>query len=446
MKVLFAASEAAPYIRTSSPVNAASVLPKALSAFRDTEVRIFLPYYKAIQQNPDIQTEVILRFNTPLSWRNIETTLHRAVGRKENIQYYFIDSAYHFHREEVYGYGDDPERFAFFSKAVLECLQQLNWYPDIIHANDWQTALMPVFLKTFYQGLDSYQPIRTLFAIHDPEHSGIADRFFADDVLGLPRDWNGVMDLDGHINLTKGAILTADRICAYAGESNKSGCGHGLHEMLSYYNYKLSRVQAGIDPEEFNPADDPLIHQNFSFKEADKKLENKRFLQEKLGLPLQDDIPLILMADSLFNRKDFNLIRTLLNDILAEEIQLMIVGADDDQYRELFIRYASAYPQKLSVLPAFGSISARQAYAGSDMMLISPQQDSGGLTQLISMRYGTIPITLDADDSPADDIRHVLTCYQDKERWEAMRCSAMTHDCQWAQYIRNYRQIYLSMI
>ena len=189
MKILFAASEAAPFLKTGGLGDVASALPKALSADENAQVAVFLPYYKAIKDSPRWDIEFLCNFRVPLSWRSVYCGVFRAKDTQRNLQYYFIDNEYYFYRDNAYGYYDDGERFAFFSKAVLESLQYLNWYPDVIHANDWQTAMIPVFLRAFYMGLDAYQPIRTLFTIHNMEYQGKAPESFVDEVLGLPEDW-----------------------------------------------------------------------------------------------------------------------------------------------------------------------------------------------------------------------------------------------------------------
>ncbi|MDE6281414.1 MAG: glycogen/starch synthase, partial [Oscillospiraceae bacterium] len=212
MKILLAASEAAPFIKTGGLGDVAAALPKALAESPNTEVYVFLPYYKAIKDNPEFEMEYLTNFTVSLSWRNVYCGLFRAVSKRKKLQYYFIDNEYYFYRDGCYGHYDDGERFAFFSKAILEALQHLDWYPDVIHTNDWQTALVPVFLRAFYMGAEKYQPIKTLFTIHNMEYQGRFPDDFVDAVLGLPGDWKGTMQFDNATNLMKAAIHTADRV------------------------------------------------------------------------------------------------------------------------------------------------------------------------------------------------------------------------------------------
>ena len=236
MKILLASSEAAPFIKTGGLGDVAAALPKALAESANTEVYVFLPYYKAIKDNPDFEIEYLTNFTVPLSWRSVYCGLFRAVSKRKKLQYYFIDNEYYFYRDGCYGHYDDGERFAFFSKAILESLLHLDWYPDVIHANDWQTALVPVFLRAFYMGSEEYQPIRTLFTIHNMEYQGRFPDEFVDEVLGLPGDWKGTMQFDGCTNLMKAAILTSDRVSTvsrtYAYEMQIPYFAHGLHDVL----------------------------------------------------------------------------------------------------------------------------------------------------------------------------------------------------------------------
>lgn len=476
MKILFAASEAAPYIKTGGLGDVASALPKALSASPNTEVYVFLPYYKAIKDNPDFQIEYVTHFFVPLAWRSVYAGLFRAVSRKRKLQYYFIDNEYYFYRDGTYGYYDDGERFAFFSKAVLESLQYLNWYPDVIHANDWQTALIPVFLRAFYMGMEPYQPIRTLFTIHNMEYQGKAPDSFVDECLGLPDDWKGTMQFDGCTNLMKAAILTADRVSTvsrtYAYEIQNPYYAHGLHKVLQDHSYKLSGVVNGIDTEVFNAATDPLIHTGFTAGEPEKKLENKRFLQEKLGLEVRDDVPIIIMVTRLVGHKGVDLVQEVMDDLMADDLQLVIIGTGEAQYENMFRHYAWQYPSKMSANIVFDNTLAHQAYAGADMVLMPSKQEPCGLTQLIAMRYGTVPIVRETgglyDTVPAfnpetgeglgftfksynahdmlDAIRRAESTYHDSKLWDTLRRSDMANDCSWKHSVQDYWQIYRSMV
>ena len=476
MKILFAASEAAPFLKTGGLGDVAAALPKALSAAPHTEVCVFLPYYKAIKTNPAFEMELVAEFNVPLGWRNQYCGLFRAIGRKKKLQYYFIDNEYYFYRDTAYGYNDDGERFAYFSKAVLESLQHLNWYPDVIHANDWQTALIPVFLRAFYQELESYQPIRTVFSIHNMEYQGKESYFFIQDCLGLPYDWHGTMQFDGCTNFMKAAINAADHISTvsrtYATEIQTPYFAHGLHDVLRHHNYKLSGVVNGIDVDVFNPETDPLIPVNFSASDVSGKAENKRQLQEKLGLPQRADVPMIIMITRLVGHKGVDLIQAVMDDLMGEDLQLVVIGTGEPRYEYMFRHYAGMFPEKVSANIVFDNTLAHQAYAAADMVLMPSRQEPCGLTQLIAMRYGTVPIVRETgglyDTVPAyneetgeglgftfqtynahdmlDAIRRAISLYHNPELWAGLRLSDLKNDSSWDRSVQEYWQIYHSVV
>ena len=477
MKILLASSEAAPYIKTGGLGDVAAALPKALCNTPGTEVCIFLPYYKSIKENPKFQLEYLTNFFIPLSWRSVYAGLFRAQSKEGGPVYYFIDNEYYFYRDNAYGYFDDGERFAFFSKAVLEALMHLDWYPDVIHANDWQTALIPVFLQAFYQNLPAYQSIRTLFTIHNMEYQGKAPDSFVDECLGLPDSWKGTMQFDGCTNLMKAAILTADRVSTvsrtYAYEIQNPYYAHGLHNILQEYSYKLSGVVNGIDTEVFNPATDPLIHANFTKKNAAKqKLANKRYLQDKLGLERRDDVPMVAMITRLVGHKGLDLVQAVMDDLMWDDIQLVVIGTGDQQYEDMFRWHASCHPDKMSANIVFDNQLAHQTYASADIMLMPSKQEPCGLTQLIAMRYGTVPVvretgglfytvpaynpetqegrgftfkTYNAHDM-LDAIRRAATLYHDTKAWNTLRGIDMDYDSSWAHSVEEYWQIYRSMV
>ena len=475
MKILLASSEAAPFIKTGGLGDVAAALPKALAESPNTEVYVFLPYYKAIKDNPEFEMEYLTNFTVPLSWRSVYCGLFRAVSKRKKLQYYFIDNEYYFYRDGCYGHYDDGERFAFFSKAILEALQHLDWYPDVIHANDWQTALVPVFLRAFYMGAEKYKPIKTLFTIHNIEYQGRFPDDFVDGVLGLPVDWKGTMQFDNCTNLMKAAIHTADQVSTvsrtYANEIQDPYFAHGLHNVLRQHAYKLSGVVNGIDTEVFNPAADPLLYTNFDAATLEKKAENKRFLQERLGLAVRDDVPMIIMVTRLVGHKGVDLIQAVMDDLMWDDLQLVIIGTGEWHYENLFRAYAANFPAKMSANIVFDNTLAHQAYAGADLVLMPSKQEPCGLTQLIAMRYGTIPIVRETgglfDTVPAYDIetgkgngftfktynahdmlgavRRGEELFHDKEHWTALQKSVMNYDCSWKRSVQDYWNIYRSM-
>lgn len=476
MKILLASSEAAPFVKTGGLGDVAAALPKALAESPNTEVAVFLPYYKAIKDNPEFELEYITNFTVPLSWRNVYAGLFRAVSKRKKLQYYFIDNEYYFYRDGCYGHYDDGERFAFFSKAILEALQHLAWYPDVIHANDWQTALVPVFLRAHYMHLPSYQAIRTLYTIHNMEYQGRFPDSFVDEVLGLPEDWKGTMHFDNCTNLMKAAILVSDRVSTvshtYAFEIQNPYFAHGLHDVLRQHSYKLNGVVNGIDLDEFNPAADPLLYAGFDADSLEKKAENKKFLQERLSLAVRDDVPLIIMITRLVGHKGVDLVQRVMEDLMWDDLQLVVIGTGEWQYEEMFRSYAGRFPAKMSANIVFDNTLAHQAYAGADLVLMPSKQEPCGLTQLIAMRYGTIPIVRETgglfDTVPAynietgegngftfksynahdmlDAVRRGESLFHDKEHWTALQKSVMAYDSSWKRSVQEYWDIYRSMM
>ncbi|MCI8698970.1 MAG: glycogen synthase GlgA [Oscillospiraceae bacterium] len=474
MKILLATSEAAPFIKTGGLGDVAAALPKALAESPNTEVYVFLPYYKAIKDNPEFDIEYITNFSVPLSWRNVYCGLFRAVSKKKKLQYYFIDNEYYFYRDGCYGHYDDGERFAFYSKAILESLEYLDWYPDVIHANDWQTALVPVFLRAFYMGLEKYQPIRTLFTIHNMEYQGRFPDEFVDEVLGLPEDWKATMHFDTCTNLMKAAIHTADRVSTvsrtYSFEIQDPYYAHGLHDVLRQHAYKLSGVVNGIDTEVFDPATDPLLYANFDSATLEKKAENKKFLQQRLGLAVRD-VPMIVMITRLVGHKGVDLVQAVMDDLMWDDRQLVIIGTGERQYENMFRAYAANFPAKMSANIVFDNTLAHQAYAGADLVLMPSKQEPCGLTQLIAMRYGTIPIVRETgglfDTVPAynietgegngftfksynahdmlDAVRRAEGLFFDKDHWTALQKSVMNYDSSWKRSVQEYWDIYRSI-
>ncbi|NMD44388.1 MAG: glycogen synthase, partial [Clostridiales bacterium] len=285
MKILFAASEAAPFVKTGGLADVAQGLPTYLAKNKDVDIRVIIPYYKSIKDKNDKNIKFLTSFGVNLGWRRLHVGIFEAVYKK--VKYYFIDNEYYFNRDSCYGFYDDGERFAYFSKAILESLMHIDFIPDVIHLNDWQTALVPAFLKAHYGGMISFHQIKTLFTIHNIEYQGKVSNEFLGDVLGFGEEMRGVMSYEDCINFMKSAIVLADKVSTvsetYSYEIRYSFFSHGLSEILKQYEYKICGITNGIDTDLFNPNKDKNLIVNYKAGEIEKKEENKRFLQEKLG-------------------------------------------------------------------------------------------------------------------------------------------------------------------
>ncbi len=394
MKILFAASEAAPFAKTGGLGDVAQGLPACLAKNEDMDIRVVIPYYKSIKDKQDSKIKFLTSFGVDLAWRKIHVGIFETTYKK--VKYYFIDNEYYFNRDGAYGHFDDGERFAYFSKAILEMLMHIDFMPDVIHLNDWQTALVPAFLKTHYNSIEEYRRIKTLFTIHNIEYQGKMPNEFLTDVLGFGEEMRGVMTYGDCINFMKSAIVLADKISTvsetYSYEIRYSFFAHGLSEILKQYEYKIVGITNGIDTDTFNPNKDKYLHTNYRTGEFNKKKQNKLFLQEKLGLPIREDVPVIAMITRLVSHKGLDLVEYVCDELLNEDVQFVVVGTGDSRYEDLFKFFAWKYPEKMSANIVFNSELASQVYAGADMFLMPSLSEPCGLSQLIAMRYGTVPI------------------------------------------------------
>ena len=476
MKILFAASEAAPYMKTGGLGDVAQALPQELSKNKDVEVSVIIPYYKKIKQNPDIKVEFIKSFYVPLAWRNVYVGVFKAVSKSKKLQYYFIDNEYYFYRDSAYGDYDDGERFAYFSIAVLETIRQLEMYPDIIHCNDWQTALIPTLKKTMYGDAPGYDRIRTVFTIHNIEYQGKMPPEFMKDVIGLNEYWRGLLTYDGCINLMKSAIVTADKITTvsktYAYEIRYAYFGQGLEKILNENSYKLEGIVNGINTKLYDPKTDPCLEANFSASDMSGKAENKAALQRMLGLPERPDVPIIAMISRLVSHKGLDLVEYVMGDIMRRDLQFVVIGTGDKKYVDMFNFNAYVNSDKMSANIKFDPVLANKVYAGADMFLMPSKSEPCGLSQLIAMRYGTVPIVRETgglwDTVPplntetlegrgftfkgynAHDmlgaIDRCIGFYHDKEKWNKHIKNLVKYDSSWKQSVKDYLRIYNELV
>ena len=474
MKIVFAASEAAPYIKTGGLGDVGQALPKALAAEGHT-VKVVLPLYKGIRAKAELFENLtfVKAVNTPLAWRNQYTGIFRT-GEETNPEYIFIDNEYYFARSNGYIYGDydDGERFAYFSRAIIEALKALDITPDVIHCNDWQTALLPVFLREFYP---QYNKVRTVFTIHNIEYQGKMPLDFASDVLGVDCDTAAALTYDGCINLMKGAIVFADAVTTvsetYSTEILGEYYSHGLHYVLRDVRDKLTGIVNGIDTEVFDPGTDKMLYTTYgatveAFKD---KAKNKLFLQEKLGLIPDSDAPIVAMVTRLVSHKGMDLVACVVNEIMALGVQLVVLGTGDQAYEEILKRTAERYPGKMAALIMFDPVLANCIYAGADIFLMPSKSEPCGLSQMVAMRYGTVPVvretgglkdTVQAYD-PTDKsgrgftfvdynahemLRAVERCVMlyrdDKKSFEQLARRDMKTDFSWKVSVKKYLKVY----
>lgn len=475
MKVLFAASEAHPFIKTGGLGDVMGALPKSLVKL-GVDVRVVIPKYKNIKDELKQKLQFVKWFTVPVGWRNQYCGIFQY--EYKGVIYYFIDNEYYFNRDGLYGYFDDGERFAFFNRAVLEFIKQIDWQPDLINCNDWQTGMVPVLLNLEYKRDEFYSKIKTIFSIHNLLFKGnfspkVLPELFGYDYMPLA---NGSVELDGSVSFLKGGLNYCDQITTvsntYAEEIKTPQYGEGLDGFLRSKSYYLMGIVNGIDYEEFNPQDDKLIFKNFNINSIDNKVQNKLSLQRELGLPQKKDTPMIGLISRLTHQKGCDLIVNMIDRLLQRDIQLVILGTGDYWYEETFKNLQYRYPDKVSANIKFDNTLAHKIYAATDMFLMPSLFEPCGLGQLIALRYGSIPIVRETGGlkdtiSPYNQyngvgngfgfknfnsnelmqiIEYALTIYSDKNAWNNIIKQAMNSDNSWEKSAMQYKWLYEGVV
>ena len=395
MKVLFAASEAFPFCKTGGLADVAGSLPVSLAENGD-QVAVILPLYDTISRQWRHQMTFRRYIYVDLAWRHEYCGLFSLKHR--GVTWYFVDNEHYFARGRLYGERDDGERFGFFSRAVMELLPLLDEMPDVIHCNDWQTALVPVYRQDLAGRWDALSGIRTVFTIHNIEYQGKFGPETVDDLFGLHRGWyeGGTLQMDGCLNLMKGAMLCADAVTTvsptYARQLHLSAYAEGMESVVQRCGEKFSGIVNGIDISVFDPATDPVLPAHYSVKNSRGKASCKKALQEELGLQVQSDVPLISVVSRLVGHKGIDLICESLDTIMQTGCQLVVQGSGEKQYEDFF-RYAeNRYKGRLCAYIGYNEDLAHRIYAGSDLFLMPSRSEPCGLSQMIAMRYGAVPI------------------------------------------------------
>ena len=471
MKVLYAASEALPFMASGGLADVAGSLPHALRR-RLLGCRVVMPLYGAIAPELREKMQFVTAITVPVAWRRQYCGIFEA--KYDGITYYLLDNEYYFKRGSLYGHYDDGERFAFFSRAVLEIIPHIGWKPDIIHCNDWQTALTPVYFQTMYARSDGYENIRTVFTIHNIQYQGRYSMDILEDVFGLSPDDAYLVEYDGDINLMKGAIECAHRVTTvsptYAEEILDPWFSYGLDPILRARSFKLSGILNGIDVKLYDPENDPQILAPFSADEMAGKAVNKAYLQKRMHLAERPDVPLIGMVTRLVSHKGLDLVRAVLDDLLqSTDVQIVVLGSGEAQYEDFFRFIQSKYPGKAAVEIGFIPELAHKIYAGSDMFLMPSKSEPCGLSQMVALRYGAVPIVRETGglrDSVTDSgdgegngftfrnynahdmkfsIQRALQGYADTDGWKLLTARAMRCDNSWSKSANEYIRLYKSI-
>ena len=398
MKIAILASEGAPYAKSGGLGDVMEALPAALARIEGNEVVLILPYYKKIKENPAYEVELVTQFQVALGWRQQYCGVYRLTNRTDGVTVYFIDNLYYFGGREgaIYGNMDDGERFAYFSKACLDTLVALDFIPDVIQCNDWQTAPVPIFLSAQYYPL--FPGTKCMYTIHNVEYQGWANASFFDDVLALPWDYRGKVEMNNSVNVMKGAIICADLVTTvsetYARELMFPYYAHGLDGILTDAAWKLTGITNGIDTNTFNPETDPNLPAHYN---ADSfvtgKAKCKAALQEEVGLPVEPDVPLMVMVTRLAGHKGLDLLCHIARRLMWEEnCQLLILGTGEAQYEQFFKDLEAEFPDRVAAKITFNLGLAARIYAGGDIYLMPSKSEPCGLSQMNAVRYGTVPV------------------------------------------------------
>lgn len=478
MQIVFASAECAPFVKTGGLGDVAGSLPAALVR-AGAEVIVMVPKYATIKDEYKAQMEHFADFYVSLGWRNEYCGLEKL--ERDGVTYMFVDNERYFARDYPYGFFDDGERFAFFSKAITESLQHLpaGFECDILHCNDWQTALAPVFLREFYQGLPLYDRVKTVFSIHNVAFQGQFSDTVMEDILGVAHIPAAATQLRCDacsINYMLGALHYADAITTvsptYAGEIQTPEFGEGLDGVLRERSYALQGILNGIDVEGFDPATDKRIAANYTVEDRSGKAVCKAKLQEELGLEVRDDRPLMVMVTRLTRQKGMDLVMYALDRILAGGVQVAVLGTGDRDYEDGLRYFQDKYPGTMAARIEFDPALSQRMYAAADMFLMPSKFEPCGLSQIIAMRYGTLPIVRETGglkdtvqpyneftgegtgfsftnfngDEMGDAVFRAARLFWDnRDAWNQLVTQAMSQDFSWTRSADKYLDLYFFM-
>ena len=400
MKVLYATSEAYPFAMSGGLADVAGALPKALRK-RLIGCRVVLPLYDNISEELKANMQFITSITVPVAWPRQYCGIFEV--KHDGVIYYLIYNQYYFKRTGLYGHYDDAERFAFFSRAVLEMIPHIDFVPDIIHCNDWQTAMIPVFLDTLYRMVDPYKNIKTVFTIHNIQYQGKYGLELINDVLGLPGEYAHIVEYDRCVNIMKGAIECADRVTTvsqtYADEIKDPWFSHGLDQIIRDREFKLCGIVNGIDVDVYNPENDSHLWANYSKDDLSKKAINKQELQRLCGLPERADVPIIGMVTRLVTHKGLDLVKFVFDSLISHDVQFVILGSGEWEFETYFHNMMAAHPDKVALKLGFIPDLAHKIYAGADMFLMPSKSEPCGLAQMIALSPPPWPPAMDSSVS-----------------------------------------------
>ncbi|MFV0313619.1 MAG: glycogen synthase GlgA [Anaerotignum sp.] len=473
LKVLIVASEAAPFIKSGGLGDVVGSLPKALRE-QGVDVRVVIPRHMAVKDSEMVGVEYLGEFDVHLFWRTQRAKV--LVKPQGVVPIYFIENDFYFGRGNLYGYGDDNERFSFFGKAVLDMMAMLDFYPDVLHCNDWQTGPICMYLKEIYSKMVYYSKIKTLFTIHNLQYQGNFDKNTME-ILGVPYYCyeNGTVEFYNNVSFMKMGLVYADKISTvsqtYAKEIQTWEYGYGMDGLLRNRKEALSGIINGIDYLANDPERDHRIACPYNAKQIEGKWDNKRALQERLGLEGRD-VPIVSMITRLADQKGLDILSYAFDDMMQRDVQFVLLGTGEARFEYFFREMASRYPGRVSSNIFFDETLAQQIYAGSDLFLMPSKFEPCGLGQMFSLRYGTIPIARKTGGL-ADTITHynrqskkgngflfehydsgsilwaldeaLEVYYMGKDEWSCIVKNAMNSNYSWANSATEYIKLYRSL-
>ena len=468
-KIIFLGSEAAPFIATGGLADVLGSLPKELAKNKSLDISVILPLYGNISEQYRKKFKFITNFYVSVGWR------YQYAGvffyQHEKVKFYFIDNEYYFKREgNIYGFYDDGERFAFFSRAALDTIARLDIYPDVINCNDWQTAAAIIYLKGMYYGDEKFRRIKTVFTIHNIEYQGKFGMDTFSDLFGFSESVKSFVEWESGVNLMKGAIEMTDIVSTvsptYAGEIKYPFFAHGLDPIIRRNERKLRGILNGIDIDYYNPETDKSIFVNYNVDNMSGKAVCKSELQKMLGLPERKDVPIIAVISRLVSHKGLDLIKNVAERLLNEDVQLVVLGKGEIGYENYFRYISDSYNGKCRAIIAYNQDLSRKIYSGADLFLMPSKAEPCGLSQMIASRYGTVPIVRETgglNDSikavygdsgngftfhnyNADDmlyvIKQAIALFNNKKEWDELVKRVMKMDFSWKQQAKKYEEMY----
>lgn len=477
MKIMFVGAECAPFFKTGGLGDVLGALPKEI-AKKGEEVAVLLPFHARLF--PDKfkdKVEDLFNFTVHVGWREQYCGIKRLV--RDGVTYYFVDNRYYLGREGIYGYPDDGERYAFFQMAAIEALEQIPFIPDIMHVNDYHTAMIPFLLKEKYRWINAYHNIKTVLSIHNLQFQGRYEAGILPDLfgMGMEKYYDGTIRFEEDVNFMKAGLIYADQTItvspSYAQEIRTPDFGEGLEAILNQESWRLQGFLNGIDYDIYNPETDTHIDTQFSKKTLKKKLKNKMSLQKELGLPENQHTMLIGVVSRLTRQKGFQLLLAELWNLLQFDVQIVVLGTGDPDFEDSFRYFDHTYPDKCRSIIDFNVDLAQKIYASCDLFLMPSAFEPCGLSQMIAMRYGTIPLVheiggLRDSVKPYNPITHEGTgfsfvdfssyvlmetlkqamevYYNEPDTWKKMMLAGMNKDFSWETASQKYEDLYHEII